>query len=66
MLSTFDGGKLFWNFLVARMQLYMTHLMNKGGSHVWPRRQKHDPFGPRPLNVWLPAVPVDPGISIGQ
>jgi hypothetical protein len=35
MLPTFDGGKLFWNFLAARMQLYMTYLMMKGWKQQW-------------------------------
>ncbi len=30
MLTTFGGGKSFWDFLVAWMQSHMTHLMNQG------------------------------------
>jgi hypothetical protein len=35
MLPTFDGGESFWDFLTARMRLYMTHLMSKGWKQQW-------------------------------
>jgi hypothetical protein len=36
MLPMFDNtGKSFWDFVVARMQSYMTHLMLKGWKPRW-------------------------------
>jgi hypothetical protein len=35
MLPTFDGGESFWDFLVARMRSYMTHLVSIGWKSRW-------------------------------